>query len=296
MIAPAEGKRLLITGGTGYIGSKVILRLIESEAEVSALTRSRPVNTASGVRWLNHDGSIESVSEALRGARPDQVIHLAARHVRQHDRSDVAPLVEANITYGAVLLEAMREQGCHRLIYAASAFQHSATAEGGPRNLYAATKNAFEEILDYYESSAGIETVRLTLCDVYGEDDQRRRLLNAAVKAALHGTALQAPTHDPYLLPVHIQDVVEAFRMALTIESVGQRFWVGPDAGVRLNGIVALVARLAGSALQVERVDLPALPGDTLAPVSQTTIPGWLQSISLEEGVRRMIESYRASG
>jgi nucleoside-diphosphate-sugar epimerase len=84
--------------------------------------------------------------------------------------------------------------------------------------------------------------------------------------------------------------------MALTIESVGQRFWVGPDAGVRLNVIVALIARLAGSAPQIERVDLPALPGDTLAPVPQATIPGWSQSISLEEGVSRMIEAYRGSG
>lgn len=288
-------KRLLITGGTGYIGFKLASHLEDSGAEVAVLSRRPQVDWAQRFRWFTHDGSIGSILESLRRANPAQVIHLAANYVRQHVSSDVARLVEANITFGALLLEGMREQGCPRLIHAASAFQHSATIEGGPRNLYAATKNAFEEILDYYESSGAIETVRLALCDVYGEDDPRPRFLNAAVAAAVHGSTLRVPYHDPYLLPIHIQDAVGAFETALSVGSAGQTFWVGPEAAVSLSDIVALVSRLAGSAVRIERVDLPALPGDTLAQVPQATLPGWSPSVSLESGIQRVIAVYRAS-
>jgi nucleoside-diphosphate-sugar epimerase len=98
------------------------------------------------------------------------------------------------------------------------------------------------------------------------------------------------------LLPIHVQDAVGAFETALSVGSAGETFWVGPEAAVSLSEIVAMVSRLAGSAVRIERVDLPALPGDTLALVPQAALPGWSPSVSLEEGIQRMVEVYRASG
>jgi nucleoside-diphosphate-sugar epimerase len=222
---------------------------------------------------------------------------MAARYVRRHEPSDVAGLIEANVAFGVALLEAMHIQGCHRLVYAASAFQRSATPTGGARNLYAATKNAFEEILHYYQAFGGIDSIRLTVCDVYGEDDPRPRLMNALVSAAVDGSVLFIPHHDPFLIPVHVDDAVRAFVAACDLpwDSNGQRtYWVGPKDAVLLSELLDLVARLMGSPVKTERVDLPALPGDTLAPVPDSSLPNWDLKVSLEDGLGRMLSARRS--
>ena len=287
-------QRLLITGGTGYLGSRLITHLLESGGDVAVLSRRRAPSPGSPA-WFTHDGSTGSVTEALRRASPDQVIHLAASYVRNHEPINLEQLLEANVTFGSMVLEAMHEVGCRRFVYAGSVFQRSA-GDASPRNLYAATKNAFEEVLDFYRSWAEIEDVRLTLCDVYGEDDPRQRLLNAAVAAAENGSTLQVPRHDPFLLPIHIDDVVRALEKATLMSPETGPFWVGPAAAVKLSEIIALVARLAETPLTIERVDLPALPGDTLAPTPFATLPGWFPGVTLEQGVQRMIDACRKSG
>lgn len=239
---------------------------------------------------------MSSIVAALTATQPETIVHVAASYVRQHKTSDVAPLIEANITMGALLLEAAASLGIRRMVYSGTFFQRSGVPGGTPRNLYAAAKNAYEEILDFYESSGAIESIRLTLCDVYGEDDPRPRLLKAAVSAALDESTLRVPHHDPYLVPIHIEDVIKAFETALSLENLRGRFWVGPAAAVKLSEIIALVTRLVGSTVKVERADLPALPGDTLATAPGVTLPDWQPSIGLEEGILRMIKFHRVSG
>lgn len=296
MVATASSPRVLVTGGTGYLGSKLATALFESGHKVVVLTRSRPVAADPRFEYVTHDGSMASVVAAFEQTRPQSVAHVAARYVRRHVPSDVEVLMEANVTLGALLLEAAVAFGTRRFVYAGSFFQHSGASDGSPRNLYAATKSAFEQILDFYESTGAIEAVRLTLCDVYGEDDPRPRFLKAAVSAALDESVLRVPREDPYLVPVHIDDVTAAFQTALSIADTGKVYWVGPAAAVKQSEIIALVSRLVGSTVKVERADLPALPGDTLAPVPGASLPDWLPSIILEEGIRRMIKFHRESG
>ena len=286
--------RVLISGGTGYVGSKIVTSLSDSGYEVVVLTRRPPRSRLSNARYVVHDLTWPSVVAAVEEAHAGTVIHAAARYVRQHQAVDVAPMIEANVTLGVLLLEAAATVGVGRFLYTSSFFQHSGSPPEAPRNLYAALKNAFEGILDYYCSTKSIDAVALTLCDVYGEDDPRPRVLNAAVAAAIQGSVLEVPMYDPYLVPVHVDDVTAAVRVALASHFASDTFWVGPDAAVRLSDVLATVVRLTGKTIRIEQAELPALPGDTLVPPAGIPLPGWSPSVSLDEGIRRMIN--RANG
>ena len=288
--------RLLISGGTGYVGSKIAAVLSDSGYEVVVLTRRLPPSRSPGVRYVIHDMTSRSIASALEDARAETVIHAAARYVRRHEAVDVGSMIEANFTIGVLMLEAAARIGVSRFLYTGSFFQHSGSPPHLPRNLYAALKNAFEEILNYYATVEQIDGVSLTLCDVYGEDDPRPRLFTAAIAAAINGSTLRISKQEAYLVPVHIDDVTAAVKAALAHPFANQTFWVGPDAAVKLSDVLATISSLTGAILRIERADLPGLPGDTLAPLPGVPIPGWSPSVSLEEGLLRMIKAYQANG
>jgi nucleoside-diphosphate-sugar epimerase len=205
-------------------------------------------------------------------------------------------MIEANFSLGVLVLEAATAVGLPRLLYTGSFFQHSGSPPGTPRNLYAALKNAFEEVLHYYGSTGSIDAVSLTLGDVYGEDDPRPRVLNTAVASAVSGAVIQIPEHDPFLVPVHIDDVTAAVATVMSKPFANRTFWVGPGAAVRLSEVLATIAGLVGATLRTEQADIRSLPGDTLAPPPGTPPPGWSPLVTLEEGIRRMIGAYRVNG
>lgn len=118
------------------------------------------------------DGS--GFREALDSFRPEVVVHLAAHYVAEHAYEDIGVLVRSNVLFGAYLLEAMREVGCDAMVYAGTSWQHYRDQEYCPVNLYAAMKQAFSTLAEFYRDAAGLRLLELHLYDSYGENDLRK--------------------------------------------------------------------------------------------------------------------------
>lgn len=108
-------RRVLITGITGYIGSNLARDLLR-DCQVWGLVRE-PLNReylediAPQIRFVSYDGTWASMAHALEASRPDLVYHLAAYYTGARGAEHIQRLVDANITLGAHLLEAMAETG-----------------------------------------------------------------------------------------------------------------------------------------------------------------------------------------
>jgi nucleoside-diphosphate-sugar epimerase len=281
-------KRVVVTGGTGYIGRALTAHLVQGGFEVTVLTRQELESTSS-IHNTRIDASIESVVRALEMARPDVVVHLAASYARIHEPGDVSSLVQSNVLFGTMISQAMAQVGVANLVLAGSHFQFTGRREGEARSLYGATKNAFERIVDYYESIGSFRAIRLIICDVYGEDDPRGRLLNVLADAARSGAAINLPVEDVYVAPVHISDVVRSIEIAIQGTFSPGRYWVGPAEPVLVRDLVRLVEQISGATIRVETVGLPTLPGDNRPGVFGRALPGWRPEVSLEEGIVRLL-------
>ncbi len=296
-------KRALITGITGYIGSNLAHALLPS-CEVYGLVRE-PLNLTylsdiqEKVRFLFYDGTFESVSAALNVSRPDLVYHLAAYYTGAHGPQQTPQLVSSNITLGAYLLEAMSNCGCSALVYASTAMAHYQGEAYRPLNLYAATKQAFSDLLLYYTDTELLRAVTLVLSDTYGPGDQRPKILNLVKNAAQTGEKLELTDGMQDYDVVYIDDVVWAFQLAgkQLLEKSNWKneiFQVVPQEPLTLRQTVEQL--LAVNALTMDAIwgARPRLEREMCRAIRRyPVLPGWRPQTALCDGLRRFVQQSR---
>ena len=207
-------KVAIVTGATGFVGSHLVRRLLSDGWEVNAIRRSHPECEEMpfrAIRWHYHDRSIDSLMSVMDQVRPDVVFHLASLFLAEHLPQDVERLIMSNILFSSQLLEAMRASGVYKLVNAGTSWQHYNSCDYNPANLYAATKEAFEKIIDYYVDAEGLNAVTLKLYDTYGPADRRSKLFRLLQHAASSGEEIEMSMGEQLIDLVHVDDVTQAF-------------------------------------------------------------------------------------
>lgn len=283
-----SGKRnvALVTGASGFVGGHIARRLVREGWEVHAISRpgSRlpDVPEFKCVKNHVHDGSTESMVACMDQAKPDVVFHLASLFLAQHATKDVASMIQSNVLFGNQLLEAMKVNGVNCLINTGTSWQHYNNEDYNPVCLYAATKQAFEAILEYYVQACDIKAITLKLFDTYGSDDPRPKLFHLLDKAASSGEPLNMSAGEQLIDLVHVDDVVEAFMVAARrIGSVRQHEIYGVSSGHPrpLKELVELYAKKSGLHIPVNWGARPYRYREVMVPWSKyETLPGWSPS------------------
>ncbi len=222
-------RRALVTGASGFVGSRVAIHLSESGWEVGALLRSESSdkqldNRGRGIEIYRIDESFKSISDIIGKFLPDCIFHVAACTLHDYNPHQVSNLISSNITFGCHLVEAMLAHDIRRLVNTGTSWQHYKTTKYNPVNLYAATKQAYETILQYYVETRGLQVITLKLFDTYGAGDPRSKLLNLLEKARLTGVPLTLSPGEQIVDLVWIDDVVRAYAAAASQFNDGEGF------------------------------------------------------------------------
>lgn len=291
--------RVLITGITGYIGSNLARDLL-SDCEVYGLVRE-PLNLEylgdiqSKIKFVFYDGSYESMSTAVQTGQPDLVYHLAAYYTSGRGAEHIQKLLDSNITLGAHLLEAMAEYQISAMVYASTIVAHYRGAQYSPLNLYAATKQAFSDLLTYYTDTGLLRAVSLIISDTYGPNDHRPKVLNTVRRAAQTGEKVTFSSGEQVYDVIYIDDLVSAFRMAgkqlLQGEFHNAVFQVVPESPLTLRKTVETLQRVSGLKLNAGWGERPAPEREIQEKIRiYPILPNWKPQISLEQGLRKICE------
>lgn len=282
--------RCLITGASGYIGERLARSLTKSGLEVHLLGRRAPPDWPSTLFHF-FDGSFGSIAASLKVASPDIVFHLASAVAINHGPEDVDEIIRANVTFPALILEAMRYTGCSRLVGTGTHWQHfDGSVEYHPVNLYAATKQAEQDIARLYAESFGINISYLKLFDVYGPLDHRPKLIPYLIRGVLNGQILELSPGLQEIDLVHVDDVVEAYcvaaRRLLNPPSSFEVFAVRSGRVLSLRDLVLLIETIYGRSLNVAWGIKPYRVREVMkAPAELETLPGWKPQVALEDGL-----------
>src|SRR3989344_978370 len=177
-------KKILVTGGAGFIGSNTVKLLCDLNYKVTVLD-----DLSWGYKFLIDKraefinaslGNYPAVLEALKGV--DAVIHFAASSIIKYSLTDPVGYVNNNINNGINLLEAMKARKVKKIIFSSSASVYGEPTRipikeddpKEPMQMYGASKLALENILSAYYHSFGVESVALRYFNAYGPGDHQQ--------------------------------------------------------------------------------------------------------------------------
>ena len=230
----------------------------------------------------------------LNEVKPDIVFHLASNFIAEHNFSQINALLESNITFGLHLLEAMKETGVKKLINTGSSWQHYNNDEYNPVCLYAATKQAFESLIEYYVQSCNFKVINLKLFDTYGETDTRPKLINLLHKFADENTELNMSPGEQILNLIHVNDVCEAFYVAaININREDfhgkKSYCVGSDKTYKLKEVIQLFNEVTGKKIKAIWGARPYRKREVMKPWNKgESLPNWKPIISLKDGLKNI--------
>ena len=287
-----------ITGATGFIGNHLAERLLRDRWHVHLLTRKesnikRLGNLHGLLKVHEHNGTTQRAIEIMHQAKPDFVFHLASETMVDHKPEDLSRLIESNITLGAQLLEAMAKTGVRYFINTGTFWQHYHREDYNPVDLYAATKQAFEEILRYYTECKSLCAITLKLFDVYGPNDHREKLFTVFKKISKTDKVLLMSPGEQVLDLVYIDDVVEAYLRAAKLlasnqnRAANQSYVVNSSRQVTLKKVAAIYEKVAGEKLNIRWGGRPYRAREIMLPWRGKRLPGWKPTVNLETGIRR---------
>jgi nucleoside-diphosphate-sugar epimerase len=294
-------RRALVTGATGFIGSHLVAHLHRAGWETAAIVRAtslQPVNKT--IKVYRYTGQNGEIVDAVADFKPTVVFHLASLFLAAHTPEQIEPLISANILFGTQLLEAMSKAGCTVLINAGTAWQNYTPGppydapEFVPVNLYAATKQAFEDIVSYYVQVANLRSITLRLFDSYGPGDTRRKLLLLLLDTLKTGEPLNMSPGDQIIDLVHVDDICRAFLHAANLalelpEPAAKIYAVSGNQRRTLRQVAATLEEAAGRKLPLNFGQRPHRPREVMHPWDGPALPGWEPQITLLDGFRTLI-------
>lgn len=308
---------VLVTGGLGFIGSNLAIRLVELGARVSvldSLNEGQGGNEANlepvrGELAVTHADQADraAVDDAVRGQAV--IFNLAGRGAHLDSVRDPFADLHANATAQLALLEACRERNPEtKVVFAGTRSQYGRTlftpvTEEHPQlptDINGANKIAAERYHLVYHTMHGLRTCSLRLTNTYGPRQLmahgRQGFLNWFMRLAMDGGEIRVYGDGAQLRDVmHVDDVVDAFLLAgVNSAADGEAFNVGSGAPASVLRLAELVVAAAGRG-SVRLVEYPPDQrpievGDYVADITKIARTlGWSPSVPLEDGIAATI-------
>lgn len=312
-----QGKRVLVTGAGGFIGSHLTERLVNLGARTRALVHYRADGSWG---WLDRSGcrdrvevvagdvtDRDSVTSTMQGR--EVVFHLAALVAIPYSYHTPVSYVRTNIEGTLNLLQAARETGVERLV-------HTSTSEvyGTARYLpideehplqgqspYSASKIAADKLVEAFHRSFGVPVVTIRPFNTYGPRQSARAVIPTIITQALTQPALHLGNLEPTRDFNYVLDTVEGFiRVAECPDAVGQVINIGSGWESSIGSLATLVLDLVG------KRNVPIICDDERVRPDHSEVAqlcadnrkahevlGWCPQYTLEEGLVQTIEWVR---
>jgi UDP-glucuronate 4-epimerase len=311
--------RILVTGGAGFIGNTLALRLVEEGHEVVVVDNVNgyydPSLKETRLARLPESVTVHRVDivdlEALRAVFAkegpfDAVAHLAAQAGVRYSLEHPEAYAQTNYMGTQNVLECVRQYGQPHLVFASTSSVYGKNPElpyredmrvDEPVSIYAASKRAGELLAYSYHTLFDLNVSALRFFTVYGPWGRPDMAFFSFTKAIIEGTTIELFNGgDMQRDFTYVDDIVAGFMQALTRQLPGYEILnLGHGTSVHLRDFLSIIEREVGK--KAVTVDKPMQPGDVPATFADTSkakrLLGFEPKVSVDVGVKRFVAWYK---
>lgn len=292
--------KIFITGATGFIGNHLVKKLVAESHNVTINLfgeEQSPFEKNISTYKLN-ETEIQKDIEYLKLESFDGIIHLASLYLTVHQPEQATQLINSNVRFSTHILECAAQAKVKWFINTGTFWQHYENANYSPANLYAASKQAFESIAQYYWETNQIKFCTLKLSDTYGPGDTRSKIFNLWEKIAKTRETLDMSPGGQVIDISHVYDVIEAFYMLAKHMhnnypevNNGDCYAVKSEKRYTLKELADIFEQAAETKLNINWGEKQYREREVMIPWEDgITVPGWDQSINIGKGILTLKE------
>lgn len=307
-----DDRRVLVTGGLGFVGAATVERLLDRGATVRVLddaSNAAPDRLPGGATLARLDVRSEAAADEVRSYAPTDLVHLAAIHYIPECNRDPERTFEVNVMGTRRLLGAARDvDALERVVFASTAAVYPPTSAPldestppGPMDVYGRTKLVGEDLCRLYHADAGDDTTVARVFNVFGPGETNAHLVPAIVdQVAAGGTTVSLGNLEPRRDFVHVRDVARAIEAMLDGPGGYRTYNVGSGEARSVRAVAAAVGRALGTDLdvvqdeaRVRESDRPHLEAATDRIRAEL---GWEPTVGFVEGLREVLAEAEVDG
>jgi len=317
------GKKILVTGADGFIGSHLTETLVKSGADVTALSL---YNSFGHTGWLEDmSGDVRADCRIVRGdvrdphqmldlcAGQEFVFHLAALISIPYSYEAVSHYLDTNVLGTTNVLQGSLKGGVSRIVHTSTSEVYG-TAQTLPINEdhplhaqspYAASKIGGDKIAESYFCSFEAPVTTLRPFNTFGPRQSERAVISSLIRQALdpNSTEIAIGDRTPRRDFMYVADTVAAFMALAAAESVveGNVYNAGSGGIVTIGDVLDRIVELTGSTLPVREAADRMRPANSEVFALQADYSrlekatGWQPAMSLEAGLEENIDWWRAN-
>ena len=245
---------ILLTGGSGFIGSNIFdnikknhkIYLIQRKKTKSKFLKNKNVKI---IKFNNYN----LLAAKLREIKVDIVIHCATHYKKKHKINDIKKFADSNVLLGNIILENLKTMKVKKFVNFTTTWENTDGIYNNSKNLYAAYKNSFSCILNFYRKKfTKIKFIDLVIVDTFGSNDKRDKIINTLKKNYYKNKITNIISRNLYLNLINVEDIVEATKIVLKKNIRSGKYILKNKSFVSIFKLIKLINKSSNKKIKVK--------------------------------------------
>jgi|TARA_B100001059_G_C17826889_1_gene581965 nucleoside-diphosphate-sugar epimerase len=290
-------KTLLLTGSTGFIGYKFLLYALSKNYSVIDILRSKnkknkkikKLKTLYPKKYKNiFFSNNKELSIKLKDTNADYFINFATLYSNHHLHNQIESFINSNILFPTIIYDIISNK-TKKIINFGSMMQHAHSEKLVSKNFYAATKNAFEMIGNYYSNiNAKTKFYNIKFYESVGDNDNRKKLLPTIINNYKKNTITKIISKQLSLNIIHTDDIINSVMILLNNNIKSGSYCIKNRYNIKVNNLIKSLNKNLNKKIKVKYLNKSTISN---YQNNLKILPKWKPIKNLEKKILRIFKN-----